>query len=58
MWKDTGSRDDGHRQDKRLAGVQRMDDVLKELLAQYSAQFPQLKIMLVGRTDEPPTESH
>jgi hypothetical protein len=35
-----------------------MDDVLKELLAQYSAKFPQLKIMLVGRTDQAATRSH
>ncbi len=58
MRKDTGTRDDGHRQDKRQVGVQRMDDVLKELLAQYSARFPQFKIMLVGRNDEPATGSH
>ena len=58
MRKDTGTRDDGHRQDKRRADVQRMDDVLKELLAQYSVRFPQFKIMIVGRTDEPAAGSH
>ena len=58
MWKETDTRVDGHRQDKRQADVQRMDDVLKELLAQYSARFPQFKIMIIGRTSEPATRSH
>ncbi len=52
MGKHTATRDDRHQQDKRRASVQRIDDVLKELLAQYSVQFPQLKIVIIGRTDE------
>jgi hypothetical protein len=32
--------------------VQRIDDVLDELLALYSVRFPQLKIVIVGRTDD------
>jgi hypothetical protein len=35
MRKDTAARDDGH-EDKRRGGVQRIDDLLEELLAQYS----------------------
>ena len=51
MRKDTAAFDDGH-QDKQQASVQRIDDVLEELLAQYSVRFPQLKIVIVGRTDD------
>ena len=58
MRKNPTTRDDGHRQDKRRADVQRIDDVLKELLAQYSVRFPQFKIIIIGRTDKPATRSH
>ncbi len=58
MWTDTATRDDDYQRDKRQAGVQRMDDVLKELLAQYSSRFPQFKIMIVGCTDELTAGSH
>ena len=51
MREDTAARDNGH-QDKRWGGVQRIDDVLEELLAQYSVRFPQLKVVIVGRTDD------
>lgn len=51
MRKNTAACDDGH-QDKRRAGVQRIDDVLEELLAQYSVRFPQFKIVIAGRTDD------
>ena len=52
MGRDTAARDDCQQQDKRRAGMQRMDELLQELLAQYSLQFPQLKIVIIGRTDE------
>jgi hypothetical protein len=51
MEKDSAARDDGHH-DKQPTRVQRIDEVLEELLAQYSVRFPQFKLVIVGRTDE------
>ena len=34
-------------------GLQRMDDVLQELLAQYSARFPQYKFVIVSPARKP-----
>ena len=34
-------------------GVQRMDDVLQELLAQYSVRFPQYKFVIVSPARQP-----
>jgi hypothetical protein len=38
--------------DKRPSGAQPIDKVLQELIAQYSARFPQLKIVLISRAGE------
>jgi hypothetical protein len=43
----------GRQQVKRSIGVRRMDDVLQELLALYSARFPQYKIVLVSPARQP-----
>ena len=41
------SPDDDDRKDDRGQGVQLIGEVLEELLAQYEARFPQLKITVV-----------
>jgi hypothetical protein len=52
MRNDTTFRGGGDDQQGKLpAGVQRIDDVLDELLAQFSAQFPQFKIVVLSPTD-------
>jgi hypothetical protein len=56
--KDAASHDDRRQQHKCRAGRQRIDDVLKELLVQCSVQFPQLKIVIIGPTDEIQAGSH
>jgi hypothetical protein len=48
---------DGHQPDRILAGAQRIDDVLDQLLVQFSARFPELKIVIVGRTGQSPCPS-
>jgi hypothetical protein len=55
MQNDTfSSHTDGRQLDRPLGGVQHMDDVLDQLLAHFSAQYPELKIVVVGRTGQSP----
>jgi hypothetical protein len=50
MGRDTTNRDKGGRPHrKRQGGLRRIDDVLNELLAQWSLRSPQLKIVVVTR---------
>ena len=40
------------RQQSGSAGVQRIDEVLDELLAQFSVRFPQFKLVILSRTED------
>jgi hypothetical protein len=52
MRKNTNAlRDKAQQPDKRPTGPRPIDDVLAEFLARYSAQFPQLKIVIVSPMD-------
>lgn len=44
-------RSDGRRQERQPV-VQRVDELLDELLAQFSVRFPQFKLVIVSRTDD------
>lgn len=45
-------RDRDRQQNERSAGRQRIDEVLDELLAQFSVRFPQFKLVILSRTDD------
>jgi hypothetical protein len=44
-------RGEGRQQQRQPVGVQRIDALLDDLLAQFSARFPQFKFVIVNRTE-------